>query len=42
VLLLARGQGQRAHDQTALLPCVGLPGLIWRAEFDRNDTDLSF
>src|SRR6266581_9785068 len=34
-LLLARGKGQRAHDQTAFLPCAGLPGLIRRAELDR-------
>src|SRR5262244_4511247 len=34
MLLLARGKGQRAHDQTALLPRLGLSGLIWRSEFD--------
>src|SRR5437667_440417 len=34
-LLLARGKGQRAHDQTAFQPRVGLPGLLRRAELDR-------
>src|SRR6266571_8248998 len=34
MLLLARGKGQRAHDQTTLLPRLGLSGLIWRSEFD--------
>ena len=37
-LLLAHGEGQRAHDQTALLPRMGLAGLIRRAEIDRGTT----
>jgi hypothetical protein len=34
-LLLARRKGQRAHDEMALLPRAGLPGLIQGAALDR-------
>ena len=34
VLLLARSKSQRAHHQTALLPRLGLSGMIQSAEFD--------